>query len=538
MLLVLAMRGQTDPRAEEIGRVVVLANRDDPDSLRLARHYLEKRGVPEANLVSLPMPLAETITWRQFVDAVYQPLQDELVKRGWIDGIDSNLRDKLGRRRYSISGHKISYLVVCRGVPLRIDDDPAFIEATGPLASRQEFRTNRGAVDSELALLAQSGYPVTGVVNNPLFNREHPTFLEAGKIVRVGRLDGPTYGDAAALVDHALEAERVGLIGRAYVDIGGAHPEGDKWLEETAKELATLDFDLDVDRTPQTFPVSARFDAPVLYFGWYAEHVNGPFTRPGFRFPPGAVALHIHSFSAQTLRAADRFWCGPLVARGVTATFGNVFEPYLPLTHRPQLIVKALEEGKTLGEAAAFAIPAYSWQAVLIGDPLYRPFGVSFSAQWEHRRELDDRRHAYVVSREINQLAKSGLTEEAVKTALEELRARPGLVLAWETAKLLRDAGRAAEAERVLDSFASLKDLDGAWVPVASQVAQFYAERGSVDKALGIFRTLLLRDGLTREEKLALLKPAMQAAEKAKAPDVLALWRQMAETLAKPGSGG
>ena len=55
----------------------------------------------------------------------------------------------------------------------------------------------------------------------------------------------------------------------------------------------------------------------------------------------GAVALHIHSFSAPTLRSDSAGWCGPFVARGVTATVGNVFEPYLDLTHRPNLLLQA-----------------------------------------------------------------------------------------------------------------------------------------------------------------------------------------------------
>jgi uncharacterized protein (TIGR03790 family) len=48
----------------------------------------------------------------------------------------------------------------------------------------------------------------------------------------------------------------------------------------------------------------------VLYFGWYAGAVNGPFTVPVFRFPPGAIAVHIHSYSAQSLRSDKQYWCG------------------------------------------------------------------------------------------------------------------------------------------------------------------------------------------------------------------------------------
>src|SRR5580698_5259789 len=73
--------------------VIILANSADPDSLRLAAHYAAARGVPVENLVALPMPPGETISWTEFVGAIWQPLQDELVRRGWIDAIRTPLVD-------------------------------------------------------------------------------------------------------------------------------------------------------------------------------------------------------------------------------------------------------------------------------------------------------------------------------------------------------------------------------------------------------------------------------------------------------------
>src|SRR5690606_10217310 len=102
--------------------------------------------------------------------------------------------------------------------------------------------------------------------------------------------------------------------------------------------------------------------------------MNGPFRRKDFKFPPGAVALHIHSFSATTLQSDKKAWVGPLVSRGVTATVGNVYEPYLQFTHNPILFFRGLASGLTLAEAAYISLPAVSWQTITVGDPLYRPF--------------------------------------------------------------------------------------------------------------------------------------------------------------------
>ncbi len=78
-------------------RVVLLANSRQAESVALARFYAEQRGVPAENIVALPLPETETITWRQFVDEVWQPVQDELHRRGWIEGTVSSILDRLGR---------------------------------------------------------------------------------------------------------------------------------------------------------------------------------------------------------------------------------------------------------------------------------------------------------------------------------------------------------------------------------------------------------------------------------------------------------
>ena len=296
-------------------RVLVLANSRQPESVELAHFYAKARSVPAANVITLPLPGEESITWRVFVDEVWQPLQDELIRRGWIEGTSSDLLDRFGRRRFVRASHRIAYLVTCRGVPLRIYPDPTLLPEKPERALRAEFNTNSAAVDSELSLLAAGGYEPAGIQPNPLFGKEHPTAFDEELVVKVSRLDGPSWASAHHLVTSALEGERAGLQGRYYVDVGGPQPEGDRWFRAVGAVWAGLGFDGDVDTTPATFGDAARFDAPVLYFGWYAANVNGPFLREGFTFPPGAIALHLHSFSAVTLQSESTGWAGPFVAR-------------------------------------------------------------------------------------------------------------------------------------------------------------------------------------------------------------------------------
>lgn len=506
-------------------RVIVLANRDDADSVRLARAYAQRRSIPVENIIALRMPLEESISWAEFVSTIYEPLQDELLRRRWLDGTTMNLRDAVGRRKVAMAGHRISYLVVCRGVPLRIQHAPALYAPVARMTDRPEFRTNAGAVDSELSLLAQSGFPINAFVPNPLFRNDQPRSLETGLIVRVSRLDGPSYEAALAMVDGALAAERTGLIGRAYVDIGGIHPDGDQWLELAAEQLAEAGYDLAIERGGATLPSTARADAAAFYFGWYAPQINGPFALPGFRFAPGAIALHIHSFSAQSLRLeSGGGWSGPLVARGVAATFGNVGEPYLQLTHQPQLVLRALLRGWTLGEAAYYALPAISWQAIVLGDPLYRPGLVSFAQQWTNRAALTEDQLPYVMLREVNRLRAAGRREAATELLMAAGAESTGLALALERAARRFELGdRAGAIESVEQAVVSERGGSAVW-GLRAEGARKLLAFGSARSAVGAWKSLLAIEGIPPAPRLGWLREAWQAATAAGDLDQATRW--------------
>ncbi|MCX6955015.1 MAG: TIGR03790 family protein [Verrucomicrobia bacterium] len=507
-LLAAVSRGADDNPAL---RVVLLANRADPDSLRIARHYAEVRGVPPENIIALNLPLTEAITWREFITTLWEPLLDELMRAKWVDAIPMALTDPVGRRKLAVYSHRLAALVVCRGVPLKIDHDPALLTES-PFSQKPEFRTNQGAVDSELSLLAHPNYPINAFVPNPLFQKETLSTLEAQQIVKVARLDGPTVESALGLVDLAVAAERSGLLGRAYVDRGGPHASGDQWLDSVAEQLTRAGFAPVVDREPLTMPATARCDAPVLYFGWYSGNMDGPFALPGFRFPPGAIAVHIHSFTAATLRSATAGWSGPLVARGVTATVGNVFEPYLELTHRPNLFVRALLKGATLVDAAYFALPELSWHAILIGDPLYRPFAVPLETQLKSPATLPPRLAGYAALRRVNELVAANRRDEALALARSAQRDTPCLALGVALSGLLRDAGDPDGAANALGFITLFKNFAADEWALAREAAVQLETLGRPGRAAELWRALLAVEALPRELRVVWLRDASRAA--------------------------
>ena len=59
---------------------------------------------------------------------------------------------------------------------------------------------------------------------------------------------------------------------------------------------------------------------------------------------------------------------------GAAVTAGNVAEPMLGTCLQYDVFYERLLAGYTVAEAALMATPVVSWQGIVLGDPLYRPF--------------------------------------------------------------------------------------------------------------------------------------------------------------------
>ena len=362
---------------------IVIYNRAVEESRSTAAHYLSTRKLPSDRLVGLDLPVGETMTRKEFHEQLQEPLLTALVGRElWKLRADAASREFNLTNSPAVIESSIRYAVLCYGVPLKIIRDDSLTE-TNASQLPPELRRNEAAVDSELAALplALGRHPLMSAMANRNYAATNPAALHpTNGILLVARLDGPSAAIARGLVDKAAQAEQDGLWGRAYFDArgitSGGYLTGDEWLRKAADTVRRFGFETTLDDKEPTFSAGFPLSQVGLYAGWYDGSVSGPFQASPVEFMPGAVAYHLHSFSAHTLRSADKNWCGPLLARGATATMGCVEEPFLAGT--PDLAVffhRLTAVGWTFGEAAYAAQGSLSWQTTIVGDPLYRPFG-------------------------------------------------------------------------------------------------------------------------------------------------------------------
>lgn len=173
----------------------------------------------------------------------------------------------------------------------------------------------------------------------------------------------------------------------------------------------------------------------------------------------GAMAYHLHSGSAESLRAPTVGWVAPLVLRGAAASAGAVNEPFLDFTPQPDILADRLCQGYPFGDCVLMAQPALSWQMTVIGDPLYQPFKLSLEQQianleaghrpevaWAYIRKANQMMHAgqYLVAQEYLQVKQLSEPSPILAEFLGDLASTNGLqeeaLAQWRTALTLATA--------------------------------------------------------------------------------------------------
>lgn len=348
--------------ALEPREVVVVYNADSVLSRQTAETYCRLRSIPEVNCMPLYGVSRGDISRADYDAKVKIPLMVLGRSRGivWPAGAQG-------------VGTLVRAMVLMPDLPLRIKEEPVNGKLPG-----NGIPLNAAALDSELMLLGAE-YPLAKHGANPYYKKQSlPSAGERQVVMSVCRIDGPNKDCITRMMHDPIEVERSGLWGWTVVDSGGPYKAGDDMMNAVVERCKNEQLPLFLESSKSTlandFPLMPQ---TVMYFGWYANPANGPFYKDspgGFRFAKGALAFHLHSYSATSIYDGNS-WVSALLNRGACVTAGNVAEPYLGACIHYGVLFDRLKGGNTLAEAALMASPTVSWQCIVLGDPLYRPFG-------------------------------------------------------------------------------------------------------------------------------------------------------------------
>ncbi len=372
-------------QALEPSQVVVVYNADSVLSSKSAQRYALLRGIPPEQVVALSDVKTGHIARIVYEEKIRKPLIEAGQRHGW-----------RWPSSHSLAGKRILAMVLMPDLPLGITATPRPKDAPRP----PKMQEDNASVDSELMLLGAT-HPAAGALVNPCYEKEISLGRDLPPVLAVCRIDGPDAACVNRMIEDPPKVERRGLWGWTVVDQGGPYKEADNWMADIAKQAEAegkpLFHETSKARLAEAFPLMTD---TAVYFGWYTQFADGPFKveTPGdFRFAPGAVAVHLHSLSAYSVKDPKR-WVGALLSRGAAVTAGNVFEPYLGTSLHFDIFYNRLMKGCSVAEAMLMATPVTSWQCIVLGDPLYRPFAAvnqgaetHVHAEWKRmRRDYGD----------------------------------------------------------------------------------------------------------------------------------------------------
>ena len=360
--------------AEDAAATVVIYNSKDPDAKGLADFYCSARGIDPSREITLRAPLTEEISRDEYDTSIAAPLRKEIIRRGdW-----TVTRDMMNRP--IVIASRVRYIVLIRGIPLKIKECSDY-PGDSKIQPAPVGSCSAASVDSELSILGLFSPQISGVLNNPVCNNAPQSVFNPQvppSILFVARLDGPTPQGVKTMVLNSLKAEQEGLWGWGYTDLrsitSDGYVQGDQWIKEAGSAMRRQGIPVISDDLPDSILPGFPITDAAAYYGWYSENINGPFADPFFKFVPGAVAAHIHSFSATTLRDPCKGWTTPLILHGAGVSLGNIYEPYLSFTTNLGQFASSLLTGANVAESYYAAQPVLSWMSVLVGDPLYRPY--------------------------------------------------------------------------------------------------------------------------------------------------------------------
>jgi uncharacterized protein (TIGR03790 family) len=375
--------------------ILVIANTNAAKSKGLAQYYMEKRKIPQKNLILLFMTDKETCSREEYEKKAVPPI-----------------------RRFLDQNPEIRALVTVFGIPLKIsapEKTPAEASKVSEFEAKKkvleedlakdkdntlkekknaELNTIKTALseyiksidkvaafDSELCLVKKDGYELNMWQPNPYYLgfRNQELAISRNEVMMTCRLDGATEEVVKRIINDSIEAEKTGLKGKAYFDARWKDPGDkpvsgysfyDKSIHLAARSLSEKKKIQVVLNDSQDLFQTGESPDTALYCGWYslAKYIDA------FSWQKGSVGYHIASAECTTLKnPASEVWCKKMLDKGIAATVGPVDEPYVQAFPVPEAFFSMLTEGYlTLAESYLISLPYISWKMVLIGDPLYR----------------------------------------------------------------------------------------------------------------------------------------------------------------------
>jgi uncharacterized protein (TIGR03790 family) len=312
--------------ASDLGLVV---NADDPYSVAVGAYYLQQRGIPADQVVTVHLPLRNTLTVAE------------------LDALSAQINTSMPAHVQALAlAWNRPYAVECNSITA------ALTLGFQPELSKQTCAPSKPSV---------------------LFNLPtHKPFTDTG--LRPSMLLAARAEEAAkALIDRGVQADQqlgkrgVPPVQAVFASTTDAARNVRTVLYPPAGESKALR--VQMQRVTGAIPDTQR----VFLFETGAAQVEGV---EKLHWVPGALADHLTSFGGRLFETHGQMTVLDWVDAGVTASYGTVTEPcnHLQKFPHPQVLLLNYLQGSTALEAYWRSV-AWPAQGLFVGEPLAAPFG-------------------------------------------------------------------------------------------------------------------------------------------------------------------
>jgi len=300
--------------------VLVVTNRDSPDSIEISKYFIEKRN----------------IKYQVFIDVGSK----EVVNYDTYKTIENTILQYMNSNNIS---EKINYIVTTKGVPIRFD------ELSGCTSNC------RKSIDSGM----------TNMGNKLTKKAGFPSYM-------VTRLTGYTVADAKKLVTPSPcnSLKGVFLIDRAMKTTSG-YASYDEDILNARNYILSQGYPVIYNDTSKFIMNQKNLDG---YYSWGSNDGNAPSDSSTWNlsFNPGSIGETFVSTSARTFEQAPVYGqslIADLVHMGISGVSGYTDEPYLSATTGADMFDYYLR-GNYLADSFYYASGRPTdWMLVVVGDP-------------------------------------------------------------------------------------------------------------------------------------------------------------------------
>ncbi len=368
----------SEPPVRDVERVLVVRNENSPISKAVADDYAQRRAIPNVLSVRCQDSSAdagsETITFAAYERAIEKPIRSFLAAHA-----------------------KIDFIVLTKGIPIRISDAPG----RGADGHRPALDSYLAALDYDKSPAAASihlrdgGFSGTTWANRFWNSSNRFSHAKFGGYL-VTRLDGYTEADAKALTTRALAAEQTAgnaAEGKVLLDTCPAFGYADRKalprpVTSDSSEMEYNVYNADMQRAAdllgswrvpceltQTDAFAGKRSGLLGYVSWGSNdrHYDAA-AYHSLRFAPGALCETAVSTSARTFLPTQggQSLIADLIAQGASGAKGYTDEPLLQAIAAPSILFDRYARGWTLAESFDAASRFVAWEDIVIGDPLCR----------------------------------------------------------------------------------------------------------------------------------------------------------------------